>query len=94
LTGWELFDVGEEHPEFRRVRAPAGQPLQFLLQRLDDEQPVVTAHLDLSADDRDAEVARHLGLGATEPERYDWWTSLGDPAARRYCVTRRRPRPS
>ena len=94
LTGWELFDVGEEHPEFRRLRAPAGLALQFLLQRLDDEQPTVTTHLDLSADDRDAEVERHLGLGASDPHRYDWWTSLRDPAGRRYCVTRRHPRSS
>ena len=94
LTGWELFDVGEEHPEFRRLRAPADLALQFLLQRLDDEQPIVTAHLDLSADDRDTEVERHLGLGGADPQRYDWWTSLRDPAGRRYCVTRRRPRPT
>ena len=91
LTGWPWFEVGAGHPEFRRLRPPLGQPLQVLLQRLDDDQPTVTAHLDLAADDRDAEVARHLALGATGPERHDWWTSLHDPSGRVYCVTRRRP---
>ena len=50
------------------------------------------AHLDLAADDRDAEVARHLALGATEVARARGWTVLTDPVGTTYCVTRRTPR--
>lgn len=89
LTGWELDpDVSRE---FARLEPPDGQALRWLIQRLDDEQPAVTAHLDLSSDDRDAEVERHVALGATAGERHDWWTVLTDPVGTIYCVTRRTP---
>lgn len=87
LTGWELFD---ENPadEFRRLRRPAGLPIQLLLQRLDDEQPTVVAHLDLGSDDYLAETTRHLALGGTEVRRTSSWVTLRDPSGRLYCVTR------
>lgn len=90
LTGWAYHDV-PACAEFERLRRPAGMALAFLLQRLDDEQPTVTAHLDLSSDDRDAEVARHRALGADPVRRTSAWTVLRDPAARAYCVTDRAP---
>jgi Glyoxalase-like domain len=90
LTGWELDpDVDRE---FARLDVPDDQPLRWLIQRLDDEADEVSAHLDLSADDRDAEVARHVALGATQGPRHDWWTVLTDPVGTTYCVTRRKPR--
>ena len=60
-------------------------------ERLDDEQPVVTGHVDLAADDVDAEVERHGVLGAREVRRTPHWVTLLDPAGRAYCVTRRKP---
>ena len=43
LTGWELRFVGEL-PEFRRLIRPPDQPLQLLLQRLDEQSgPVARA---------------------------------------------------
>lgn len=87
LTGWER---GEQSGAFGRLVRPEGQPLRFLLQRLDDEQPGVTAHLDLGSDDADAEAARHVALGATEVLRAEGWITLLDPSARPYCVTRHR----
>lgn len=89
LTGWERTDV--DSPEFERLQPPDEQPLRWLLQRLDDDGGTVSAHLDLSSDDRDAEVARHVALGATEGPRHEWWTVLTDPAGLTYCVTRRKP---
>lgn len=68
---------------------PEGQPLRFLLQRLDDDQPCVTAHLDLASDDADAEADRHVALGAAEVRRTGGWITLLDPSGRAYCVTRR-----
>jgi hypothetical protein len=87
LTGWELVDEDPED-EFRRLRRPAGLAVQLLLQRLDDEQPVVTGHLDLGTDDYLAEADRHLALGATEVRRTPHWVTLRDPSGRIYCVTR------
>lgn len=90
LTGWSLTDEGR-HDEFRRLVRPDGIPLAFLLQRLDDEAPSTSAHLDLAADDREAETARHEDLGARVVRRTDGWTVLEDPTGRAYCITARRP---
>jgi Glyoxalase-like domain len=87
LTGWARVDAGE----FERLVRPPRLPLAFLLQRLADEQLTVTAHLDLSCDDRDAETARQQALGAEVVRRTDGWTVMRDPAGRHYCNTGRRP---
>jgi len=87
LTGWELVDQDPDD-EFRRLRRPENLSIQLLLQRLDDEQSVVTGHLDLGTDDYLAEAERHLVLGATEVRRTPHWVTLLDPTGRAYCVTR------
>jgi len=92
LTGWTLRD--EDTPEFMRLLRPPAMPLGLLLQRLGETPPggAVAAHLDLGAGtDADAEVARHLALGAEELWRSAWWITLRDPSGRVYCVTRRSP---
>ena len=65
--------------------------MRVLLQRLADEQPATTAHLDLACDDRPAETSRHLGLGASLVAEHPHWTVLVDPAGLRYCLTDREP---
>lgn len=90
VTGWGVDpDVSRE---FARFDVPDEQPLRWLLQRLDDEAPAVSAHLDLSSDDREAEVARHVALGATRGSDHEEWTVLTDPVGTTYCITTRRPR--
>lgn len=91
LTGWTRRDPVPQ-TEFARLTPDASFGLQLLVQRLDDEQPVASAHLDLSTDDRDAEVADHAAAGAEVLARHDEWTVLRDPAGLRYCVTDRSPR--
>jgi hypothetical protein len=89
LTGWRRR--GDDGSEFDRIAVPDALPAQLLLQRLDPDAPEGPhAHLDLSADDPDAEVARHRDLGAEEIRRAEHWTTLRDPAGLVYCVTRRR----
>ncbi|MFW2380696.1 MAG: VOC family protein [Acidimicrobiales bacterium] len=48
-------------------------------------------HLDLRTDDRPAEVARLLGLGATHVhDKDEWgtvWTTLLDPEGNEFCVS-------
>lgn len=47
-------------------------------------------HVDFTSPDRDAEVARLVGLGATELARHDEygmsWTTLRDPHGNEFCV--------
>jgi len=70
----------------------AGSPLQLLFQRLDEPDGLVRAHLDLGTDDRDAEVARLLRLGAEDVgEGHDGWHALRDPAGLAFCVTGNAP---
>jgi hypothetical protein len=88
LTGWEVRTG--DRPEFVNLVRPDGMPVQFLLQRLDEEQPVVTCHIDFSCDDMEAEGQRHLDLGAREVRRTPHWITLVDPVGRVYCVTRRK----
>lgn len=90
VTGWELTD--NDRPEFRRLVKPAGQPVNLLLQRLDDGGAGrVTAHLDLSSTNRDAEAQRHIDLGGRVVSRMASWTVLRDPVGTSYCITDRRP---
>jgi hypothetical protein len=90
LTGWSRRDP-RPGSEFGRVTPGPEQPLQLLLQRLDDEQESVTAHLDWAASDHEAELAAHQAAGAEVQGRFEGWTVLRDPAGMTYCVTRRNP---
>ena len=60
------------------------ESLVLLVQRLGTGMPRV--HLDIHTDDRDAEVARLEGRGATVVERHDDWTVMADPAGLPFCV--------
>ena len=88
LTGWELESVSRE---FHRLRRPDGMPLHLLLQRLDDADGRVGAHLDIATTDRAAETRRHEELGARVLRLHDWWTVLTTPAGSAYCITDRAP---
>ena len=93
LTGWTRTDP-EPGSEFGRLTPGPEQPLQLLVQRLDDERDegdAVTAHLDWATSDRDAEVARHVAAGAELQKSFAGWTVLRDPAGMTYCVTTRPP---
>lgn len=90
LTGFSRTPTVPPDGEFRRLDGPGA--VRLLLQRLDDDR-APGYHLDLSADDRAAETARHVALGATVVGVHDEWTVLSDPAGSAYCVTDRRPVP-
>ena len=91
VTGGRV-EVLDRRPEFAWLRIPDGpRPLDVLLQRLDRIDGPVTAHLDVGSPDRDAEVRRHLALGALLVADEEFWTVLADPAGLPYCVTDRDP---
>jgi predicted enzyme related to lactoylglutathione lyase len=62
------------------------------LQKVPEERAAAKnrAHIDFRADDRPAEVARLVGLGATEVEEHTVpgmvWTVLRDPEGNEFCV--------
>ncbi len=90
LTGWERKDRKEDS-EFGRLNPPRSFPVQLLLQRLDEEEERVRAHLDWSSTDREAETARHVDAGSEQGKRFEGWTVMSGPAGLTYCITRRSP---
>ena len=69
--------------------ADPGPTLMFL--KVDEDKTAKNrCHLDLNADDRDAEVKRVLNLGATyvdeHKEHGHQWTVLRDPSGNEFCV--------
>lgn len=75
--------------EFRTLVRPPDQPIRVLLQRLGEDRPQVTAHLDVYTTDREAEVRRHLALGASVLREHPHFTVLTDPTGAAYCITPR-----
>ncbi|GAA2142799.1 hypothetical protein GCM10009844_14380 [Nocardioides koreensis] len=78
--------------EFSRLVGGEPMAVKLLMQRLDDPDGPVRAHLDLATTDRAAETARHVGLGARVLADQDGgWTVLAGPAGPAYCITDRAP---
>ncbi|NHT17627.1 VOC family protein [Cellulomonas sp. IC4_254] len=90
LTGWPEQPTAPG-AALVPLRRPDGLPLRLLLQRLDEPDGPVRAHLDLACSDRGAETDRHVALGAQVEAVRERWTVLRDPAGRRYCLTDRDP---
>jgi hypothetical protein len=77
-----------EHPEYHGAQLP-GHSIELLVQRLGEGAARV--HLDIQADDVDAEVARLEALGATRVVKSGSWQVLRDPAGLVFCVVPARP---
>lgn len=78
-------------PEFGWLQLPRSLGLNLLIQRLQDDEGPVRAHLDLGTDDRPAELERHRALGAEVVAEQAFWSVLRDPAGLAYCITDRDP---
>jgi predicted enzyme related to lactoylglutathione lyase len=76
--------------EFVMVACATGPRLGF--QRVEDPTPGKNrVHIDFSAADLEAEVARLVALGATETGRHDFgadfnWVVLADPDGNAFCI--------
>ena len=91
---WAQAVGGEVNPlvpgEFVLVAGPEGPRLGF--QKVPDPTPGKNrVHLDFAAPDIEAEVARLVGLGASETGRHDMgedfrWVVLADPAGNAFCI--------
>lgn len=91
LTGWALRESDE--PGFSSLVRPPDLAVRLLLQRLEEPDGPVRAHVDLACADRAAETARHVALGARVVREHHFWTVMADPVGRVYCLTSRSPQP-
>ena len=73
------------------VRLVEDGRLRLLLQRLDEPDGPVRAHLDLATAHRAADTDRHVALGAVVRGVHDFWTVLTAPGGQVYCLTDRDP---
>jgi predicted enzyme related to lactoylglutathione lyase len=69
---------------YRQFQTRPDEPL-ILMQKVDHPSRV---HLDVEADDVDAEVARLEGLGAKRVEKVKTWWVMEAPTGQRFCVVR------
>jgi len=80
------INAPEDDPTVLVEAGPGVRPRLFF--QLVPESKVVKnrVHLDLTAGDPEAEVARLVALGASVVARYDGRTTLTDPAGNEFCV--------
>ena len=85
LRGEGIFDP-EDDPSVL-VEAGEGVRPRFFFQLVPEAKTVKNRlHLDLSTDDRVAEVRRLTALGARVIGEHEGWTTLADPENNEFCV--------
>ena len=85
--GWVVVD--EEPDEFEIRSSPDRLPGLLFTQVPEPKTIKNRLHLDFRGDDRDAEVERLLGLGATHADvgqGDESWVVLADPEGNEFCV--------
>jgi predicted enzyme related to lactoylglutathione lyase len=83
--GYELKPRREEPmPNYRQLQTPSDD-LHIEVQQVPHDSRV---HLDIEADDIEAEVRRLEGLGARLVERIHTWCVMEAPTGQRFCVVR------
>jgi Glyoxalase-like domain len=83
-----ITDISDDPSVLVEPSATAAGPMPRLFFQLVPESKVVKnrVHLDLSAVDLAAEIARLTALGATVVAEYDGRTVLADPDGNEFCV--------
>jgi predicted enzyme related to lactoylglutathione lyase len=76
--------VKETEGNYASLEDRTGQPMVFV-QKVSHPSRV---HLDIEADDVEAEVARLEALGAKRIEKVRTWWVLESPTGQRFCVVR------
>lgn len=89
LTGWPI--LAPRSDEFSALVRPDPIPVRLLFQRrgAEDRGADATVHVDISCEDRRAEVARHVERGATLVAARRHWTVMADPVGVEYCLVDR-----
>ena len=85
--GWVI--VSDDPEEFEIRASPDALPGLLFVSVPESKTIKNRLHLDLRGDDRDAEVERLLGLGATRADvgqGDETWIVLADPEGNEFCV--------
>jgi hypothetical protein len=90
--GWVVVD---EDPNEFEIRPTAGEHPGLLFVQVGESKTVKNRlHLDFRPDDRDREVERLVGLGATRADvgqGEQSWVVLADPEGNEFCILSSRP---
>ncbi len=96
LASWWAAQLGAEtlatNDGWYVMLGGEGMPVRLSFQKVDDPTPGRNKlHLDLVADDLDAETARLVAAGATEVAQRSAgdfrWVTLTDPDGNEFCVS-------
>lgn len=83
--GYELKPRPQEPMDnYRQLMTPSDE-VHLEVQQVDHDSRV---HLDIEADDIEAEVRRLEGLGARKVEHVHTWCVMEAPTGQRFCVVR------
>jgi len=85
------YQVKGGNEYFAEVSHPEGTLPNLLFIKVPEPRTVKNrVHVDLGSDDREAEIARLIGLGATRGDTHTMygitWTVLQDPEGNELCV--------
>ena len=91
--GWDIVYESDDEWIIERPGGPERDETRLLFIKVPDEKVVKNRlHLDLRPDDRDAEVVRLEGLGATRIDIGQGpdvpWVVMADPFGNEFCVIR------
>ncbi|MEO0671260.1 MAG: VOC family protein [Pseudomonadota bacterium] len=70
------------YPEYVMLETPDGEP-KMLLQAVDHDSRI---HIDIEADDEEAEAGRLEGLGAKRIAAIKGWIVMEAPTGHRFCI--------
>lgn len=76
------FSDDPDNANYVKLEAPDGE-VQLLLQRVDHDSRV---HIDIEADDQEAEAGRLEALGAKRIAKVKRWWVMEAPTGHRFCI--------
>jgi hypothetical protein len=82
--GRDVHPPENDSPTYRELRTSREEPM-LLVQAVDHDSRV---HLDIEADDQEAEVRRLEALGARRIQFVKRWWVMEAPTGQRFCVVR------
>src|SRR5688500_463193 len=82
--GREVAPPQADSPGYRELRTGDDEPI-LLLQKVAHPSRI---HLDIEADDIEAEVKRLEALGARRVDKVNTWWVMESPTGHRFCVVR------
>ncbi|MGI8824874.1 MAG: VOC family protein [Chloroflexota bacterium] len=81
------YDQSEATTEAATAEDPRDRDVELVFVRVPEAKTVKNrVHIDIGADDMEAEVERVRGLGAERVETFKNWTVMRDPEGNEFCI--------